>query len=526
MLAQIKIMTKLELCNLYGVNVLRFSKDQKAKRKSLGLLVLWAILMFYAGGLSYGLLYLGMQDAVPAYLITISSLLIFVFGVLKGRGVIFRKEGYDILCALPIVQGVAAVSRLFGMYVEGLLMTLAVYLPGIAVYVWKIRPDSGFYLTNLAGIWSVPLIPIAAAIIIGTLVTGISSRMRHKSLAESALSILAVLGVLYGLSGFSVLEGSIGPEMLKNLSASVMVVLEKIYPPSVWLGTAIILGDVWKGSLYAGFFLAVFAAAAAGTVLYFQKICQSLNSSSAKHNYQLGGLKRDSMTMCLCRREFKRYFSSSIYVANTLIGPVMGCVLSGALLAGGGTEPLERILPISIDAAGLVPFVTAGVFCMMPVTASSISLEGRNWWIVKSLPLTAKNILDGKILTNLLLILPFYLLSEIFLIAALKPQAGELLWLILIPAVIILFSSIYGITVNLYFPVLEWESEVSVVKQSASALLGGMGSFVLAVLCAAGTGAVPKAYAGYLKTVLCFIILLAAGFLYRRNNRFDLWGKI
>ena len=135
MLAQIKIMIKLELCNLYGLNALRFSKDKKAKRKSLGLLVLWMVLivmgMFYVGGLSYGLIYLGMQEVVPAYLITISSLLIFVFGVLKAGSAIFRKEGYDILCALPIGQGVAAASRLFRMYVEDLLMTLAVFLPGI-----------------------------------------------------------------------------------------------------------------------------------------------------------------------------------------------------------------------------------------------------------------------------------------------------------------------------------------------------------------------------------------------------------
>lgn len=45
MLTQIKILTKLELSNLYGLNVFRFSKDKKAKKKSLGLLALWVILL-------------------------------------------------------------------------------------------------------------------------------------------------------------------------------------------------------------------------------------------------------------------------------------------------------------------------------------------------------------------------------------------------------------------------------------------------------------------------------------------------
>ena len=162
----------------------------------------------------------------------------------------------------------------------------------------------------------------------------------------------------------------------------------------------------------------------------------------------------------------------------------------------------------------------------MTTTATSISMEGKNWWILKSLPLSAKNILDGKILMNLLLILPFYFLSELFLIFALKPGAGELLWLILIPAEIILFSCVYGITVNLHFPVLEWESEVRIVKQSASAMLGGMGGFILALLCAVIVGVVPNEYTDYLKTGICVVILAAAAVLYRINNRFDLCGKI
>ncbi len=98
--------------------------------------------------------------------------------------------------------------------------------------------------------------------------------------------------------------------------------------------------------------------------------------------------------------------------------------------------------------------------------------------------------------------------------------------MLLIPAVTILFSSVYGITINLHLPVLEWESEVRIVKQSASSLLGGMGGPVLAILWAVAVGAVPKAYGGYLKAVICFMILAAAAALYRQNNRFDLCGKI
>lgn len=528
MRTQIMILTKLELCNLYGVNALRFSRDRGAKRKSLGMLAVWGVLLtmlaFYIGGLTYGLVCLGLEEAALAYLITICSFLIFFFGMLKAGSVLFRKEGYDILCALPLPRGAIAVSRLLKMYVEYFLLTLAVLLPGVIVYAWNVRPGVPFYLAGILSIWSVPLIPMAAAVLAGTVVTGISSRMRHKSLAASALSVIAVLGILYGFSRLSALEGQINAEMLQSLSETVMALLAKIYPPAVWLGTSISRGKGFEAMLCAGLSLAVSVAVAATVTLSFRKICQGLHSVTAKHSWQMRELKVDRVLSSLCKREFCRYFSSSIYVTNTIIGPIMGCVLSGGLLAAG-PEALGSVWPLSASPVHFIPFAVASMFCMMPATATSISMEGKNWWIVKSLPLSAKNILDAKLLMNLLLVLPFYLLSELLLFLALRPGPGDLLWLVLIPAVMILFSCVFGITVNLRFPVLEWESEVRVVKQSASAMLGGMGGFILALLCALAVGIVPGTYVDYVKAGVCVVIPIATIALYHQNNRFDIREK-
>lgn len=529
MVAQTKTLTKLELCNLYGINALRFSGDKGTKRKSLALLAAWGIVLatvvFYVSVLTYSLICLGLEETVPSYLITISGFLVFVFGILKAGSILFRKEGYDILCALPVTDGAVVASRLVRMYVEDLLMILCVLIPGCVVYVWQVHPEPNFYLAGILGIWSIPLIPMTASVIIGTVITGVASRMRHKSLVAAGLSILAVLGIMYGSSRLSSMEESINPEMLKNLSGFVMTQLKRVYPPAVWLGTAISGGDSLQSILCGGLSVAVFAAAAAGVAYFFRKICQGLYSSTAKHNYQMGTLKAGSVPGALCKREFRRYFSSSVYVTNTIIGPIMGCILSGALLVTG-TESLQSLLGVPLDLERVIPFVVAAAFCMMTTTAVSVSMEGKNWWIVKSLPLSTKQILDAKILMNLLLILPFYLLSELFLVLALRPVAEELLWLICIPAVVILFSCVYGITINLYFPVLEWENEVRIVKQSASSMLGGMGGFLLAIVCAVAVGAAPVVYSTYLKGGLCIGILGLTAVLYRKNSRFDICGKV
>ena len=45
MLAQIRIMARLELCNLLGINILRFTKDKRKKKRAVMLSVLWILLI-------------------------------------------------------------------------------------------------------------------------------------------------------------------------------------------------------------------------------------------------------------------------------------------------------------------------------------------------------------------------------------------------------------------------------------------------------------------------------------------------
>lgn len=525
MMRQINPLVRLELCNLFSLNVLRHTRDPKAKRKGYfmaGIYVFLILLVFfYMGSMAYGLILLGAGEAVPAYLITIASIFIFLFGTFTAGGNLFRRNGYDILCSLPVSRTAIVVSRFARMYAENLALTLAVMVPGLGVYAFLQRPGIVFYLTAAVGILAVPLLPVAAASLAGALVTGISSRMKHKSLVEAGLSIGLVLGIFALTPTLEGLEGNITPEMLTELAGKVQAALGAVYPPAVWLGSAIVSGNLVK-CLGCACVCALGAMAVAAVVsVNFHVICRRLFSSSAKHDYRMEKLNRNSLLVSLCEREFRRYFSSGVYVTNTIMGPILGTVLSG-VLCFMGMERIGQMLMLPVDVSGLVPFLVGGVFCMMTPVSVSVSMEGKYFWIVKSLPIPTKTLLDAKILMNLLLMLPFYLVSEVFLILALKPGALELVWLLVIPAVIILFSCVYGIAVNLRLPVLDWENEVSVVKQSAASLLGGMGGLLLALIWGIATALMPEAYSNLAKTGVSVLVIVITAILYGRNNRADL----
>ena len=159
---------------------------------------------------------------------------------------------------------------------------------------------------------------------------------------------------------------------------------------------------------------------------------------------------------------------------------------------------------------------------MMNTTSTSVSMEGKEWWILKSLPLPPKMILDSKLCFNLLLIAPFYLISQVFLGIALRGVAVEIFWSVIIMTLFILCSCVGGLTANLKFPKMEWDSEVVVVKQSASSAVGGLPGTLGALFCGGIVMVIPAALTHVFRGVIVLILIILASFLYRKNIRTDL----
>jgi len=525
MFKTIRPFVRMELCNLYGLNVLRFTKNKKARQKALAMALLWillaAMIVFYLSALSYSLVLLDLQDIIPTYLAFLSSLIIFVFSILKAGAVLFRERGYGMLCSLPVHQSCLVLSRFLRMYVEELVLALLIYLPGLAVYGFFVHPGISFYLCGILSALLIPLPPLAASAFIGAFVTGISSRMKHKSLVAAGLSVIFVLAVLFFSSRLSSLEG-ITVSQLQDLSVFLKNIFGKIYPPALWLGQATVQGSFLKLLACTCGFGLVFAGIISLVTVFFHPVCRNLYAASARHDYHMQSLKTHSVMTSLCRREFRHYFSSGVYLTNTIISPILGTIMAGIVFFKGMDAlqaPLEAQLSISINLSALIPIAAAGIMSLMPTTCVSISIEGKYWWITRSLPLSAKMILNAKLLMYLILLLPFYILTEFFLIAAIRPYGMELLWMILLPAAFALFSGVFGLAVNLHFPVLNWENEVSVVKQSASSGFGALCSMILALLCILGAVLIPPQLSVLWQPTVCLLIFAAAAILYHRILR-------
>lgn len=515
---QIKALAVTELCNLYGLNVLKHTKDPTERRKKLVVYGIIALLllfvMVYSGGLSYALISFGAGSAVPSYLLTMSSILSLMLAVFKAGGVLFRKNSFDIISSLPLSDGAVVFGRFLRLYTESFIISLLIMLPGLVVYAVMCPANAMFYISALFGIIAAPLIPVAIATAVGALITGIASRMKHKSIAEAVLSVLVVLGIFMLSSSFSATEGEMTEEMMMQLVGSISDILGKVYPPAVMFGNSAVNGDIISLALFVGISAAAFAAVSMIVSLNFRGICRRLHGTSAKHSYKMQAQQQTSLTKALVQREAKRYFSSGVYVTNTIIGPILAVALCVALIFVDMNTLLPE-LPIEININAALPFVFAAVLCMMNPSACSVSMEGKQWWIAKSLPLSAKNIINAKLLFSLCLLAPFYIVSEIVVMATQSFDNMERICFILMPAMTSVFSCVFGAFINLKLPKLQWETEVEVVKQSAASMTGGLVGSLAVIVLALAAAVIPQGFSLLFNACACVGLFVVTFILYR-----------
>jgi ABC-2 type transport system permease protein len=134
----------------------------------------------------------------------------------------------------------------------------------------------------------------------------------------------------------------------------------------------------------------------------------------------------------------------------------------------------------------LIYVILAGILCLFPsmtsTTASSVSLEGKQLWILKAHPVRTQDIFWSKYMLNILLMTPALIVSVIIIGIRLQMPILDVLGFIVLVSILSVLISIVGLIINLSFPRFDWDSETSVVKQSMSVVLSMLVGFVLACI--------------------------------------------
>lgn len=191
------------------------------------------------------------------------------------------------------------------------------------------------------------------------------------------------------------------------------------------------------------------------------------------------------MWLAVFKKELGKYFSTSIYVVNTAFGTIILFALAIASLFGESLMPGFQAYVSVFKESGLLLFFACAVCCGIILTVSttcvSISLEGKNFWIIRSAPISSREILLGKAMVNILVTEPLWIISSILLSVSLKLDIINWLLLFLSGTAAAVVCALLGLLVNLLFPKLNAGNDTQIVKQSLSAFLGIFGGWIISV---------------------------------------------
>ena len=435
------------------------------------ILAMSVISFFYCYMIGMGLLMYDSVDILPAMMMAITCLIVIMTTVFKIKGTIFGFKDYDMVMSLPISTGGIVASRLMILYAMNMVFVFIIMVPMTVAYGILTNPGIQFYVISVFAILAMPLVPIVIASILGTIIAYIASKFRHNNL----LSIILSMGLL---AFFVVASTTIkdDAQQMVDIGKSLTNQVNSIYPLANMYTKAVVEYNISSLLLFLGISVLAFIIYTIIVKKIFKRMNTLMMTGSYHAIYKKHGVKQSSPLKALYKKEMKRYFSSSLYVLNTGFGIVM---LTIATIAAAVVD-IDKVLGGPEAAAVLIKSAPVFVsFCivMSCTTMSSISLEGKSLWVLKSLPVTAKTIYLAKIAVNLTIISPA-ILDSLFLGIFLKLGFLQTLFMILISISCAIFISCFGLLINLLLPNFTWTSETIVIKQSAAtmiAIFAGMG---------------------------------------------------
>ncbi|MCR4689861.1 MAG: hypothetical protein K5739_00745 [Lachnospiraceae bacterium] len=467
------------LLSTSSVNLLKHSKDKKKKRRVIlayvGLFCLYGMLVGYSFAICLGYSVYGLTDSIPALCAVTISALAMIFTFFKVNGYLLNFKEYDMIMSLPFQPSTVAGCKFLYMYIKSLPWYLSISISMLAGYGVFAKPPVGTCIIWLILSLFIPVIPSLFASLLGFIIAKLSVGFKHKKAMQTILSLIFVLfcfSLRYIIEAFF-RNGKIR-ETLESMSGSIKQA-GKIYPPIQWFSETIVDGKISGGLLLAGVSILLFSLVFFYVGRSYRKINSALQSHRAKSDYRMTRQKSRSVIHAIVFKEFKRMTGSVVYMTNGAIGVIMAVLLGVITLIIG----FNKVIAIVTNGAPVdgkmlqpaIPFVVYFLVGMMSTPAFTPSLEGKNYWIVRSLPIKKETLYRGKMLFNLYLTVPVMIFSVLCLCISAKVPRTETILDVILGIMLCCFSTAWGCACGVKHMRLDWENEVEVIKQGAAVAL-------------------------------------------------------
>lgn len=423
------------------------------------------------------------ENYLPLIFYTITLLVTFTLTINKAKSTIFDSRYNDLLFSMPFKPKTILASRILTLLTMNYITVLIIMAPAFLIFGILSKMSIAYYLMSIGIIAFTPFLPVTLASLVGFFIAMLSSNVKVGKKIFEIIITFVFFGILMLLYSFSTKFFEL---FISNID-KVDLFLNKYGFVIKYINEALAYHNIVSFAKFILVNLVLITILIWSLSLGFFKITSKLGENeSQKSKTKTSKYIKKSTLKSLTIKELKNMLGIPTYVFNSLFGVVILFIASIALffISKENVFNMVQIGPIDVKEYLPLYLLNAIIFIvgMSNTTCCSISLEGKKFWITKSLPIRTKSILDSKIITNIITVSIPTTISIILICINFKISIIATIGILLVSLILNVMVAEFGILINLAFPKLTYESDIQVVKQSASTFISIFSMMIISVL--------------------------------------------
>lgn len=502
---------KMQLNVNYGISALkyRFTREKKKLWEPILIAVVIVIslvpmLALYTLMMS-GLFAAGLMMNQPEIILTIAFLftqiVILFFGIFYVMGTFYFSQDLESLVPLPLKPYEVVGGKFAVIMVNEYLTALPILLPPLIIYGAGTGQGIFYWIKSLLLITAVPIIPLAAASLLIMILMRFINFRRYKDLF-AVIGGLAAMFLGVGISMFSQnLSGVEEPDFFNNLILSKSGLIEMIgskFPPSIWATKSLSengLAGLWNLILFFAVCIILFLLLLWLSNKVFYKALLAGQEVTRRKRVMTGEQinmkygKEKSPISAIMAREWRILFRTPIYALNGLAGSLVGPIIVLSMFFAQGSDKDATQIFEMINSAETAPYIVLAGLGLMLFTAgmnlvasTTLSREGKTFWITKLVPVSAKQQVTAKFLMSYIVSAFGVIVTGVIMLAFLKVSPVWVLGSILVGLLASVSMVALNMLLDIFHPKLIWNSEQEAMKQNMNGGIGMLLSLIILII--------------------------------------------
>lgn len=469
-------------------------RKNKSKGSKIGFGILFAWLMvFYVwmiAGSFFSTVVMSPQ-LFFAQAIMIAFMLGIMFSYTSVESILIKANDLTFLSPLPIKKSTLNFSRFIILYIEVAFESLLVYIPFFVVSAIKVKFSILWYLLSLL---CMVMLPVLSAGLMGVL-SYLGARFR----LIRRINIFLIYAISFSAMLF----------LVKN-SMSEQAITDIIDNYGGRRDVTQYLG--WAGLLTG--IVILLSVAFVALALFLAPLREHHKEGDKKGKKEKIG--EHGVRRALIERELSIVRSNNTFFSELLMEQLIPVVLLVIYSIMGIAGELLSVLELE-EVAQYKGFLILGImgffYAMSMVSSTSVSREGKDFYILKVYPITVKDRVESKIEFHMIFTLVFALPIILASLILMKVDMPFILCGLVLFTSLVFVDATVGLWRDFSDPKLDWKLPTVAVKQNTNGLFAML--FMLPVLIVSGIIAyfgVRLGLYSWLVALIISVLLFACGF--------------